>query len=270
MAPFTCPVPMLDGTLYTVKQLLGRPNSNTKIQKSNEKNTSIRSVSLSLAPATVSGFNLCTSSSAGCRNACLFTAGHAMVHPHTVQPARIAKSRMLRLYPDIFHQKLFEEIRANLKTANKKGQQLFVRLNTISDVMWEREFPQIFREFPTVQFYDYTKHYKRMLRRLNYEKFPANYHLTFSYSGTNLSECLDVLGKSGNVAVVFHVKYHKNKYDPLPERWHGHSVIDGDVTDLRPLDPQGGRAVGLRAKGKARNDTSSFVESPSAGLAVLQ
>ena len=52
-----------------------------------------------------------------------------------------------------------------------------------------------------------------------------------------------------NVAVVFH---------KLPETYLGRPVINGDETDLRFLDPKG-VVVGLKAKGKAKKDTSGFV-----------
>jgi hypothetical protein len=40
-------------------------------------------------------------------------------------------------------------------------------------------------------------------------------------------------------------------------------VINGDETDLRFLDAKG-VIVGLRAKGKARKDTTGFVRTPVA------
>jgi hypothetical protein len=55
-----------------------------------------------------------------------------------------------------------------------------------------------------------------------------------------------------NVAVVF-------AGNDLPTEWNGKPVIDGDTDDLRFLDPQG-VIVGLRAKGKAKYDTSGFVK----------
>jgi len=138
---------------------------------------------------------------------------------------------------------------------------LFCRLNILSDIMWERENPRIFTEFPNIQFYDYTKHYLRMVRFCQKE-LPKNLHLTFSWSGENRDKCIDILKRRGNVAVPFGVKYHGGVYKPLPKKFLGFKVIDGDMTDLRPLDEKGrnGRIVGLRAKGKARKDfTSGFV-----------
>jgi hypothetical protein len=51
------------------------------------------------------------------------------------------------------------------------------------------------------------------------------------------------------VAVVF---------KDVPDSYIGRTVIDGDDTDLRFLDPKG-VVVGLKAKGRARKDTSGFV-----------
>jgi hypothetical protein len=82
-------------------------------------------------------------------------------------------------------------------------------------------------------------------------KLPSNYSLTFSRSETNETQCLEVLKRGGNVAVVFRSK-------TLPTHWNGFKVINGDENDLRFLDPKG-VVVGLTAKGKAKSDTSGFV-----------
>jgi hypothetical protein len=47
-------------------------------------------------------------------------------------------------------------------------------------------------------------------------------------------------------------------YLTVPETYIGRTVINGDETDLRFLDPKG-VVVGLKAKGKAKKDTSGFV-----------
>ena len=257
--PWHFDVPMLDKSTYRVKRLLAKGSQNTKTAKSDKAGVGILTYSLSLAPASVSGFNLCSSSSHACRFGCLFTSGYARVNPRAIQPARIAKSRLFKLNSDEFGKRLTYELALAHKMANRKGLRLFVRLNVLSDVFWERSYPALFTQFPNVTFYDYTKHFPRMLRFLNRD-FPANYHLTFSWSGENLQECMQVLKGSGNVAVPFDVKYAGEKRRPLPPTWYGHPIIDGDITDLRPLDPQGGYVVGLRAKGDAKLDkTSGFV-----------
>ena len=70
-----------------------------------------------------------------------------------------------------------------------------------------------------------------------------------------MAECLDALNNGINVAVVFEKE--------LPKKYLGFEVINGDETDLRFLDKKGkngkGVIVGLKAKGKAKKDTSGFV-----------
>ena len=52
-----------------------------------------------------------------------------------------------------------------------------------------------------------------------------------------------------NVAMVF---------DKLPDTYMGRPVFNADETDLRFLDPKG-VILGLKAKGRAKKDTSGFV-----------
>ena len=67
----------------------------------------------------------------------------------------------------------------------------------------------------------------------------------------------EALASGVNVAVVFNTRKGK----ALPTTWNSLPVIDGDAHDLRFLDPRTphGIIIGLRAKGRARKDTSGFV-----------
>jgi hypothetical protein len=226
--PFRFPVQMADGSTYFVTRLLAKGKSNAKTAKSDKAGLGFLTTSLSLAPAKASGFQLCASASKACIAGCLFTAGRAMIHPRQILPARIAKARMLRLHKREFHDRLMMELASEQRKADKLGLTLAVRLNIVSDVIWEKESPGLFTTFPNAQFYDYTKHFERMMRWTRGE-LPANYHLTFSWSGTNRAECLHVLASGGNVAVPFHVKYRGDKRQPLPTTWEGYPIIDGDV-----------------------------------------
>lgn len=107
--------------------------------------------------------------------------------------------------------------------------------------------------FPDVPFYDYTKNPSRA-RAYAEGKLPSNYSLTFSRSESNEPVALQMLQIGVNVAAVFAVK----KDEALPETWGGREVIDGDLTDLRFLDPRN-VVIGLRSKGKAKKDESGFV-----------
>jgi hypothetical protein len=125
-----------------------------------------------------------------------------------------------------------------------------VRLNGSSDLPWERLHPDLFAEFPNVQFFDYTKVPARMERFLKDPTWPKNYHLTFSAQPHNHDAARNFLDQGGTVAVVF--------WPEVPQSHWGKPVIDGDKHDARFLD-QAGTIVGLKAKGQAKNDTTGFV-----------
>jgi hypothetical protein len=198
-----------------------------------------------LAPYNLSGKNVCSSASAGCSAACLNTAGRGSMH--SVQDARVKKTRRFFEDRNGFLSQLFKEIKSSIKSATKKELKSCFRLNLTSDILWER---LVVEKFPQVQFYDYTKHLKRFVRFLE-GKLPSNYHLTYSRDETTPDTLIKSLCASGgNVAVVFRKK--------LPKTWLGIEVIDGDDSDLR-FEDGNGKIVGLVEKGKAKDDDTGFV-----------
>lgn len=201
---------------------------------------------LHLSPANVSGYETCPKRTAGCTAACLNTAGRGgMFKPggtNTIQEARKRKTRMFFEQRDEFLALLKKEIAQGIKYAEKKGLIPCFRLNGTSDIAWEKY--GIIDQFPEVQFYDYTKMRNRKVAHLK------NYHLTFSKADGNDMDVRLAAAAGMNVAVVFS--------GAMPETYIGKSVVDGDDTDLRFLDPTG-VVVGLKAKGRARKDTSGFV-----------
>lgn len=206
---------------------------------------------LYLAPAMLSGYQVCPMASKGCTAACLNTAGQGQFP--NVQRARIAKTRMFFEHREAFLAQLVEELVKFVGKSREQGFEPVVRLNGTSDILWERVAvagaPNIMALFPDVQFYDYTKHSASKRSEL-----PANYRLTYSLNEEAVSHerALGALGQGWNVAVVFR--------NALPETFMGAIVIDGDADDLRFLDPSG-VIVGLKAKGRAKSDTSGFVRS---------
>ena len=203
---------------------------------------------LYLSPARESGrVNLCSFASDGCKKTCLYTSGMAGVF-ETINQARVAKTLFMLDHREDFEASLRYDIEKLIRDAAQEGLIPAIRLNGTSDV--PKLALKFAREFPAVQFYDYTKIARPWLRQL------ANYQLTFSRSESNAAECLEALEHGVNVAVVFDTK----KGQPLPADWNGVQVIDGDLHDLRFLDAKG-VIVGLRAKGTARKDQSSgFVQ----------
>ena len=94
-------------------------------------------------------------------------------------------------------------------------------------------------------------------------KMPENYHLLFSMSETkkNQKQCLDVLERGGNVAVVFWPEVPSTF--KISDSSKSYKVNDGDVNDLRWLDTPA-TIVGLLAKGsEAKKDESGFVQVTS-------
>lgn len=216
---------------------------NPKLMKGEKKG--YLSFVLHLAPADVSGYETCPKRTEGCTSACLNTAGRGgMFKPggtNTIQEARKRKTRMFFEERTEFLKTLEADIKKGIKQAEKKGMIPAFRLNGTSDIAWEKY--GIIDKFPNVQFYDYTKMRNRKVANL------PNYHLTFSKADGNDMDVRLAASAGMNVAVVF---------ESVPDSYIGRTVVDGDDTDLRFLDPKG-VVIGLKAKGRARKDTSGFV-----------
>ena len=249
-----------------MQKLLTPPEAQPKTKKSKKLN--VLTYALHLAPADVSGRNVCPMATEGCKATCLNTAGMGIFD--SVQAARI---RRTNLYFDarlVFMQKLYREIAYASRRAAKLGMRLSIRLNATSDIPWERvpfsvqgyNYGNIMAAFPRVQFYDYTKVPKRAIAAATRDAiWPRNYHLTFSLAENNAKDATRVLGLGGNVAAVFRTRTLVETAMATGLRMQGAiwPVIDGDATDARYLDKAKGAIVGLYAKGKAKRDTSGFV-----------
>lgn len=223
-------------------------SSSTKVLKS--LNHGVLTAIMYLQPARESGVNLCPSHTAACASGCLRLSGR-MAMPNA-STARARRTSLLLSRKQLFLTQLREEIRRHAASAAARGLLPAVRLNGTSDLNATSliDMPA----FPTVQFYDYTKVFARLAQPL-----PPNYHLTFSWSGTNLEQCLRALDLDFCVAVPYDVK----PGHPLPltdPRFANAPVIDGDITDFRPSDPPSS-IVGLRWKSVAHYPRSSALAS---------
>jgi hypothetical protein len=205
---------------------------------------------LHLSPAKVSGvMDTCKHKTASCETVCLNTAGRGglgNLATNNVQIARIRKTKLFAHERDTFMMHLLGDIARLERKALKHGLLACARLNGTQDLPWEsikHEGKTIFEWFPHVRFYDYTKYQFRKIEGIN------NYSTVFSRTEKTDGIAVDKLNRGENVAVVF---------DQLPEQWQGFKVIDGDIHDLRFLDPRG-VVVGLKAKGRAKKDASGFV-----------
>jgi hypothetical protein len=234
---------------------------------------------LHLAPSDMSGRNVCPMATAGCKAACLNTAGRGGLFAgqshlnmtgaqlvtavksgsfvNVIQSARIARTEYFFASRGTFMAQLYREIASAIKLAKRHKLTPVFRLNGTSDLRWETfgfdvfdaksktvtHYKNMMTAFPDVQFYDYTKIPNR-------RDLPANYHLTFSLAEDNNVQAQTALDNGLNVAAVFFT---------VPETYLDLPVINGDESDLRFLDPKG-VIVGLKAKGKAKKDTSGFVK----------
>ena len=207
---------------------------------------------LYLAPSAISGYQVCPSAKlAGCEKACLYTAGRGAFN--STQKARIAKTKRFFEDRDAFMADLIYSIGALVRKAQRLGLTPLVRLNGTSDIAFENiklaSGLTIFETFAGVQFYDYTKIPTR-------KNLPANYDLTFSYSGVESYQGLvrKALANErlARIAVVF------DKVENIPAEFMGKLVIGGDNSDVRHTEARG-TVVALYAKGQAKKDFGGFV-----------
>ena len=143
--------------LYKSKRLLNIDNNAKTIKGQKLK---VMTAILYLAPAKSSGFNTCPMASKGCAASCLNTAGRGQMN--SVQLGRINKTKWYFLERESFLIQLKKEIRAHVNRCKIKGFTPAIRLNGTSDISWERH--NLFNEFKEVQFYDYSKIYKRAIK----------------------------------------------------------------------------------------------------------
>lgn len=248
---------------------LGDVNVSAKLKK-NGKIDKQHTYGLYLAPHTLSGYNVCKQSTPECRLGCLHASGRTAMEiisgGNRIQNARVKKVRLLFEHQNYFMTWLVQEIDNKRKTAELQGFGFSVRLNCTSDIDWasiKLYDLNIFEIFPDVQFYDYTKNIKKFADK------PANYHLTYSYTGRNWDNCKQVLETGQNVAMVFNVR----KETEIPAMYSGYAVINGDLSDYRVKDGNG-IIVGLKWKriadkvNEAKVLNSVFVVNPYTNVQV--
>ena len=211
--------------------------------------------SLYLAPAKLSGYEVCPMRNKECTKLCLNESGrNKFVHElNKITESRIKKTKLFFEHREFFMQWMMYEINFYRNKAKELGYNFSIRLNNTSDISPESFYirqgstsKNILELFPDVQFYDYTKVYNR----INLKKKYKNYDLTFSFSGSNLDEVMKAFENKTRVAVVF---------KEVPKTFWNKKVIDGDKYDMRYYDPKN-VIVGLKFK-QVRNKLtkSSFV-----------
>jgi hypothetical protein len=216
---------------------------------------------LYMAPSDESGYNVCPMAlradeqpdgfKSQCPRSCLTFAGKGNMP--AVRAARVRRTKLYFEDRSAFMAFVWSDIEAlRMRVVREGWAGLVIRLDGTSDLGLAAHFAPL---FPSVQFVDYTKVFKRAANQKAIGH-PANWSVTFSASEVTKPYTIRSLLDMGiNVSMVFAGK-------TLPTEYDGHTVIDGDVTDLRHLDPKG-VIVGLRMKGvsnafKAQGAASGF------------
>lgn len=216
-------------------KLLTAPTAQPKLGKSERP-----AYGLTLAPADMSGWDLCIWRTPECTAACVLATGGRSKFS-SIREARTLKTRALAEHAQAFVTVLAAEI----DSAAARHGGIDLRLNVASDLRWERISPALL-ERPNVRAYDYTK------APASARPKREGYALTFSVSerSHSIAEARAWLESGRNAAVVFE-RMRRSDWDGiLPSDWEGFPVIDGDMSDSR-ADDAPATVVGLRAKGSA-------------------
>lgn len=225
----------------------------TKLDKSLEYG--YRTAGLTLQPvSTLLGMSTCPAATGECIKHCLVSCGRNRLD-HAVQ----ARARRMRELNENFPQAIADimlEIELFQAESKRIGLKPCVRLNVTSDLAWESLAPQVFKRFPELQFYDYTKRIDRIKPFDN--RLPKNYHLTYSHNAnSNSADCIRLLTYGFNIAMIYR--------DTMPRSVElAGSVfdcIDGDKHDLRFLDPEG-IIVALKYKQAFNRRTGKALAKP--------
>ena len=214
-------------------------------------------------------FNFCSMASNGCIKACLFKSGNPIFDRNDNKTnARHKRSIAFFILRPIFLRLLKIELNESFRSFKnspkfKDFDILGIRLNGTQDSKWESIYfdngesvinyiIRVGRYFGIkVKVYDYTKILNRHLKK----NFPKEYHLTFSYSGDNESDCVKALNSGLNVSIPFINGIPKKYY--INNKWY--EVFNGDSSDCRFLDPKN-VIVGLGFKFNTKDKISRDIQ----------
>ena len=209
---------------------------------------------LHLAPAKLSGTEVCPNRSSGCTAACLNQSGRGQMN--VVQRQRVAKTLRFLADPQGFADCLTKEARMLERRAVKRGLTLTLRPNGTSDIPWENLLPADV----LAHCYDYTKSVDRWRSQGYYQTL--SWHEEMRRSPVDLVREALAAGRPG-IAVVCSPELHAHLVT-LPD-YLGIPVVDGTLHDYRPSDPPGSMVV-LSPLGRAKRDTLGFVVRDEAQL----
>ena len=229
-----CPKPKTSSTLKLLSDQI------TKHDKTS-KEYGINQYGLALAQSDASHVvNVCSFATDGCRRACIAEFGKGGIP--SVKFARTVKAIALHRMPELFIKRLASEIKAKVALEGE----IFCRLNDYSDLRWELIAPSLF-DIDGVTYWDYTKHPRRDVSKLD------NYTVVFSaHEKFQDSKIPSLSSRYDGVAVVFSDYPTFTTYKETPVKLGIHD-------NLADMTSDGFTVIALKAKGKARTDSSGFV-----------
>ena len=255
------PVVNIDGAPYTLRQIVSAGTDNPKTAKNTSNDWLAACVVL--APADSSGVaNLCAFAGE-CVKTCLDHQGKGAAPGdlgRMIHAPRIARSVVFTRANRWFMRQFAHELTHTwLPKAQKQNKRLCMRGNMLSDVPWENT--GIVDDFPTVQWYDYTKNPNRV------GWIRPNYYVTFSRDTSKDDQlCKRLLSEGKNVAIAYddgRTSGGRNLHGvgcAAPKTWNGFPCIDGDITDARWQDKPG-HVVMLRLKAASASERAKALAS---------
>ena len=205
---------------------------NNFMKKSNTININNKNIS-----ATTIINKICPKRSIGCENLCFNIIRYNKKYINSSMTEFINNSTKDYLNDkSLFKKNLEKDINELIQRAGESKIPV-VRLNNMSDILWENIITDIFINNPKVQFYDYTKHNieKRILNLK--KKSIDNYHLVYSRTENDSWERISfLLEQNIDVAVVLEPELKTNLL--TQKVYKDYYLIDGDIYDNRIIDQQ--------------------------------
>jgi hypothetical protein len=197
---------------------------------------------LYLAPARLSGYEVCGGRSVECTKGCLsHKSGHLAFH----QAASIFKTWWFFSDKEEFQTAAIAELHAAMNKAKRKGFDFAIRMNGTSDIPFKKVYQ--WAQENDVQCYEYTKLKSVIVRHLDHTDIV---HRTYSIDETQASfsfaKTFCELGGNASIVIPSARKAKAEAIAALQDL--DLPIVDGDEHDLRFRDPIGAIAY-LKAKG---------------------
>lgn len=220
----------------------------TKPSNKFEGDTSISYVHYLAPHKTVTGANLCRLASEECAGACLGYTNRLALH---VNKLYADKTVALIKFTELYLYTMVNDMIQKALVTFQSGKRVYFRFNGLSDLPFYRviDMRSLYDDLMILAALFGIARYDNPL--YDYSKYPINasidgvYRVTYSY---NENTQLEYLRRFNSISFVLPKKDKQKLINDYP-----HTFVDGDYSDVRPLD--GSKWVLLSLKGKKQRDT---------------